>query len=387
MCGAIAALALCSNAFGLGAIVHLQGEKGDREAFYADVRVISNRTPMDQIFGPIAVKEMDVTAVYENAAKPEWVTMRIQFECPAEFVLDEQQKPKPLRADEPVKFKIGPGSYLVRRIDLKSQPMPESDWNTSSAPMLMKAGRIACNDIEFEKAIRKSMNKATKSFDSDAFGKAITKFDLPADLMLIGQSLSNEFLDFSWSVLWWETVLEGKRPDPSGKWSTLATKADKEAAERKLAEIRKQAEPMLAEAKKSLEANLTQMQAEFDFQDQAAKVREGRDLNRFEQQLIPVWVGKTEEDVVAAMGNPRLNEAGSRRFLHYQRFFDNTAHVMDMQSGATWEEGNYSECNVEFTIVPDQKNVWRVADTRVWVRENALGDGAAWCYGFLQAPK
>jgi hypothetical protein len=41
---------------------------------------------MDQIFGPISVKQIDVTAVYENAAKPEWATMRLQFECPSETV-------------------------------------------------------------------------------------------------------------------------------------------------------------------------------------------------------------------------------------------------------------------------------------------------------------
>jgi len=390
ICSAAVVLTLCGKAFGLGAIVHLQGEKGDREAFFADVSVISDRTPMDQILGPISVREIDLTAVYEHAAKPEWVTMRLQFECPSAFAFAMEGKEPPinlLKAGAPVKFKVGPGSYLMRRVDLQTEPMPESGWNSSSAAMLMKAGRIACNSYEFEQAIRKSIKKESETFDTVAFGNAITKLDLPADLMLIGQDLPAEFLDFSWTVLWWDTALEGKRPDPSGKWSRLATKAEKEAAIRKLEEIRKQAEPMLAEARKSLEANIGQMQAEFDFQDRAAELREGRDLNRFEAQLIPVWVGKAEEDVVTAMGSPNLKEAGNRRFLHYQRFFDNTAQVMDMKSGETWEEGNYSECNVEFVTMPDHNNIWRVADTRVWIRENALGDGAAWCYGFLQAPK
>lgn len=381
------ALTLSGNAFGLGAIVHLQGEKGDREAFYADVRVISDRTPVDQILGPITVREIDVTAVYENAAKPEWVTMRLQFECPSTFSLDGKNPPKTLGAKDPVKFRIGPDSYLVRRADLQPEPMVPTDWNTSSAPMLMKAGRIACNTFEFEKAIRASMKKATQSFDHEGFGKAIAKLDLPADLMLIGQARSDEFLDFSWTSLWWDTALQGKRPDPSGKWSRLASKEEKEAAARKLEEIRKQAEPQLAQARASLEANITKMQAEFEFQDKAASLRKDRKLNKFEEQLIHVWVGLPESEVVASMGNPRLNEAGGRRFLQYQRVFDNTAQVVDMKTGARWEEGNYSECNVEFVTLPDSKNTWRVADTRVWVRENALGSGAAWCYGFLRAPK
>ncbi len=105
---------------------------------------------------------------------------------------------------------------------------------------------------------------------------------------------------------------------------------------------------MLAQARASLEGNLNKMQAEFDFQDRAASLRKDRKLNKLEEKLIYAWVGRTEEEVVTAMGNPRLNEAGDQRFLHYMRYFDNTAQVVEMKSGATWEEGNYSECNVEF---------------------------------------
>lgn len=383
----LGALLLSSGtARAIGAIVHLQGAEGDREAFFADVRVISNRTPMDQIFGPIVVKEIDVTAVYENAAKPEWVTMHLQFECPAELALDPKNKPKPLKAADPVRFRIGENSYLVRRIDLKSEPMPASGWKTSDAPMLMKAGRIACNADAFEQAIRKSMRKPPAAFDEVGFGKAISKLDLPADLMLIGYNQANDFLDFAWTSLWWKVVLDGKRPDPSGKWSTAPTPEEKEAAIKRLEALRKEAEPALAEARKSMEANLSKMQAEFDFQDRAASLRKDRPRNKLEDKLIPTWVGRTEEEVVSAMGNPRLNEAGNQRFLQYQRVFDNTAQVIDMKSGATWEEGNYSECNVEFTTMRDRQDAWRVADVRVWIAQNGLGDGRAWCDTLLKAP-
>ena len=383
----LVALLLSSGAArAIGAIVHLQGAEGDREAFFADVRVISERTPMDQIFGPTSVKEIDVTAVYENAAKPEWVTMRLQFECPAEVALDPKNKPKPLKAGDPVRFRIGEGSYLVKRIDLKSEPMPASDWKTSDAPMLMKAGRIACNAQPFEQAIRKSMRKPPAAFDEAGFGKAIAKLDLPPDLMLIGFNQSNDFLDFAWTSLWWKVVLDGKRPDPSGKWSTATTPEAKEAAIKRMEALRKEAEPALAEARKSIEANLNKMQAEFDFQDRAAGLRKDRPRNKLEDKLIPTWVGRTEDEVVSAMGNPRLNEAGNQRFLQYQRVFDNTAQVVDMKSGATWEEGNYSECNVEFITMRDRQDAWRVADVRVWIAQNGLGDGRAWCDGLLKAP-
>ena len=380
------AATLSFDAFGLGAILLLQGEKGDREVFFADVRVISDRTPMDQIFGPVSVKEIDVTAVYENAAKPEWATMRLQFECPSEVVEAFGGKFVPMKPADPVRFRIGPGSYLVRRVDLKPEDMPESAWNVSSAPMLMRAARIACHDIEFDKAMRATVDVKAQKFDEVAFGKRIAKFGLPADLMLIGPGDAAGFLDFAWTSLWWETVLEGKRPDPSGKWSTLASVADKEAARQKMQALREQHQPALEAAKKSLEANLAQMDAEFEFQDRAVELRKDRKLNRFEVQLINTWVGLPEDAVVTKMGNPQLNEAGKQRFLKYTRVFDNTAQVVNLKSGATWEEGNYSECNVEFVTTPDSKGQWRVADTRVWVRENALGNGAAWCYGFLKAP-
>jgi hypothetical protein len=381
------AITLSLDAFGLGAILQLQGEKGDREAFFADVRVISDRTPMNQIFGPISVREIDVTAVYEHAAKPEWVTMRLQFECPSEVAEALGGKPaKPMKATDPVRFRIGPGSYLVRRVDLKPQDMPETDWNESSAPMLMRAARIACNDIEFDKAMRATVNTKAKTFDEAAFGKRIAKLGLPPDLMMIGQATADEFLDFAWTSLWWEVVLDGKRPDPSGKWSTLASVADKEAAAKKLEEMRKQAAPALEAAKKSLEANLAKMDAEFAFQDRASELRGGRKLNKFEVHLVNTWVGLPEDAVVTKMGNPMLNEAGKQRFLKYTKVFDNTAQVVNLASGATWEEGNYSECNVEFVTTPDQKGEWRVADARVWVRENAMGSGQAWCYGFLKTP-
>ena len=381
-----AALLFSGRALALGAIVHLQGAEGDREAFFADVRMVLDRTPMDRIMGPTSVKEIDVTAVYEHAAKPEWVTLRLQFECPSELA-DAKNKAKSLGPNDPVRFRIGPGSYQVRRMDLKSDPMAESAWNLSSAPMLMKAGRITCNMDEFRKAIRKSLGADTAAFDHAAFGQRLSKLGLPPDLMLIGHTQSNEFLYFAWEVLWWKTVRDGKRPDPSGKWSRAATSAEKAAATQRMEELQKEAEPVLAQARASLEGNINKMQAEFDFQDRAASLRKDRKLNKLEEKLIYAWVGRTEEEVVTAMGNPRLNEAGDQRFLHYMRYFDNTAQVMELKSGATWEEGNYSECNVEFVTMRDKQSQWRVADARVWIRENALGNGKAWCDSLMNAPK
>jgi len=50
------------EAFAFGAILHYQGKEGDREAYFADLRVIANRTPANQIMGKTEIREIDVTS-------------------------------------------------------------------------------------------------------------------------------------------------------------------------------------------------------------------------------------------------------------------------------------------------------------------------------------
>lgn len=376
---------LHTQAFALGAILHIQGEDGDREAYFADVTVITNRTPPSLMMPTTEIKEIPITAVYENANKPEWVFMNLQFECPASVLIDYKKgdakdNPLKIKAGDNVKFRIGAGSYKLRRADLKSEPLPESDWKNSNAPMLSKAAAIACNDLEFNKTVRRAASK--NSFNSDQFGKEIySKFNLPADMMLIGQVLSNEFLDYTWTILWWEKVFEGKRPNPSGKWTQKASEADKKAAMKKLQDDYDQIKPQVEAAKKSLQEGIHKMDAEFEFQDKAAKLRQGRQLNRFEVHLNAVWVGKLEQEVVNKMGNPELNSVGDTRFLNYTKYFDNRGYAIHMGSGAVVSEGIYMECYAEFSTMQDKNGEWRVADVKV----RAIG-GADLCYDISRIP-
>lgn len=377
--------ALQTQAHALGAILHIQGEDGDREAYFADIRNISNRTPPSLIMAPTDIKEIPVTAVYENANKPEWVFMNLQFECPASVLIDykkaeAKENPLKVKAGDHVKFKISAGSYKLRRADLKSEPLPESDWKTSNAPMLSKAGAIACNDIAFQKAVRESASK--NSFNFDQFGKAIHgQLGLPADMLLIGPDLSSEFLDYAWTILWWEKVFEGKRPNPSGKWTQKASEADKKAAMKKLQEDYDKIKPQVEAAKKSLQEGIHKMDAEFEFQDKAAKLHQGRQLNRFEVHLNAVWVGQLEQEVVNKMGNPELTSAGETRFLGYTKYFDNRGYAIHMGSGAVVSEGVYMECYAEFATMQDKKGAWRVADVKV----RAVGS-ANLCYDLSRIP-
>lgn len=378
----VVAFILGVDAFGFGAILHIQGEDGDREAYFANVRDISNRTSPSLNIGGPEIKEIPVTVIYENANKPELVYMNVQFECPAGILMDKRgnvkENPLKIKAGDSVKFRIGANSYKLRRSNLQTEPLVQSVWKTSSAPMLSKAGAIACNDVDFSKALYNSISNG--NFDNDKFGKEVNeKFALPADMVLLGINLSSEFLDYSWTVLWWEKVFEGKRPNPSGKWTQKASKADKEAAIKKIKDAYNSIAPQLEATKKNLEAGIDKQNAEFEFRDKAAKLRQGRKQNEFEVSLNNFWIGKKEQEVVNIMGNPEFSQAGDTRFLTYTKYFDNRGTAV-MKSGAVVTEGVYAECYSQFATMQDKKGNWRVADVKVRADGNHLGMAKSLCY-------
>ncbi|MBC3831215.1 hypothetical protein H8K33_06830 [Undibacterium amnicola] len=379
-----------SQAFALGIIVHIQGQKGDREAYFANVRTVLNRTPVDQIFGPIEIRELQLTAVYEHLDKPEWVYMNMWFQCRPQVIIDSEkgtanENPHAVKAGEVATFRIGPGSYKLRRADLKSEPLPESDWKKSNAPMLSKAAAIACNEGNFKNLLIDLSKK--KPFDHDKFGKAINgQFNLPVDMQLIGAVLASDFLDYAWTFLWWETVFEGNRPNPSGKWTQKASQADKDAAVKKLQDDYEKNAPRLEAMKKELQDSIAKMDANAEFHSKAAKLRQGRQLNKFETSLNSVWIGKEEQAVIDKMGKPALSDVGNTRFLTYTKYFDNRGYAVHMGSGAFVSEGVYAECFVEFATMQDKKSVWRVADVKVRADGSHNGMAKDLCHGLSRIP-
>lgn len=372
----VAALLLPIDAFAFGIVLHYQGEEGDREAYFADIRTISNRTPGDQVMGTTELREIDTTAVYENPKKPEFVHLKLQFECPAAFSMDKTtfkltESNKRVKAGDSVKFRIGPGSYKLRRADLLSEPIAVSDWKVSNAPMLSKAGTIACNHIEIDKALHAAIRG--NDFDFDGFGKRISQLGLPADMMLIGQVLPPEFLDFSWKHLWWEKFFAGERPDPSGKWSKRLSKADKDAAIKKLEALQNQAKPQVEAAKQSLMDGIKKSQV--DMASRTVQRPDGKKVTPIESNLMTLWKGRPETEVVNTMGNPEFNQAGDSRYLRYTKYWEKpglTSYAMNGNVIAS-EMGGYAECFVEFTTKQDSVGEWRVAD--ILVRSNYEGTG------------
>lgn len=371
--------ALATEALAQSALVHLQGEPGSREAYFADFAVVLDRTPMNQILGPTSVRQLDTTIVYESADKPEFSALRLQFECTVKYAYDGKTIPKQPPLDAPVKVRMGEGSWKLKREDLTSEGLPSGEWRTSSSPVLMKLHKIACHEDVMRSAIVKS---AKSNNDIRIFQKAIQSIGLPADLQLLAQQSPAEYLEFAWWVLW----SGAPRPDPSGKWARRPTKQELEEYKAKIASIQQQFDQLAGTIKPQLESNLKQMDAKLAFHKAAADIRRGRKLSRNETHMLSVWEAKTETDVAATMGAPIVTNAGTLRFLSYGQEFDNRV-VVANGKGAVWEEGLYENCNVQFVLISDGPDTLRVADVRIWTNSNRIGKVMFACEGLLETPR
>lgn len=366
-------LLLPSEVFAFSFILQYEGEVDDRVVYFADDLVL-NRTPPNQMFSGMEWRQITVTAVYENPKKPELAHMALQFQCPDIVAMDGgkinfNDIKNIVRAGDPVTFRInGPDeSYTIRRSDLKPVPIAMTDWKTSSAPMLSKAGAIACNHIEIDHALHDAIKK-DNSFDFDGFGKRIAKLGLPADMAVTGLSLNSEYIEFAWDTLWWEKVLAGKRPDPSGKWSTKVSEADRQAALEKLKKEHQEFESGTASMRENLLESIkktnAEMKADLEVAKNAGKHPDGSKMNKREAKLAAVFMGQPEPKVVGTMGNPDdFNQVGSTRFLRYSAWWEQQGvTVYGAQGVIGGDPGGYAECFAEFSIRQNDKGEWRVDD-------------------------
>lgn len=364
----IGAAWLPAEVLAFGLILQYQGEVGDRELYFVDIRTVPSRTPADQLMHATEIKEIDVTAVYEHARKPEFAHMKLQFQCPASYTLDRSSnKLTPsdakVRSGDSVRFRIGPGSYKLRRADLGAEPLSASDWQSSSAALLSRAGALACNHLDIDRALHQSIKG--QDFDFDRFGKQLALLGLPADLALIGQTTPPEFLDFAWSQFWHDQVLAGRRPDPSGKWGRQASEADKAAAIRRVQDKQAELQPALEAARSSLLAGIKKSRAEMDARANTTRP-DGKKLTPIESNLLILWLGQPEEAVVLAMGRPEFQQAADSRFLRYTKYWEKADVTLIGSRGAVASEiGGHAECFVEFRTRQDGEGQWRVDDVLV----------------------
>ncbi len=109
-------------------------------------------------------------------------------------------------------------------------------------------------------------------------------------------------------------------------------------------------------------------------------------MSRNERLMLTAWEGRTDTEVGAALGAPLVSAAGRLRFLSYGKEFDNRV-VVANRKGAVWEEGMVESCNVQFVMLPDDRQVLRVADVRIWADSSQGGQVMFACTGLLEAPR
>ncbi|OYW39271.1 MAG: hypothetical protein B7Z35_04880 [Hydrogenophilales bacterium 12-61-10] len=357
---------------------HMQGEPGNRQAFFANT-LVDDRTPLSMLMGPIEIKQLDVTVIYENAQQPEWAEMRLQFECASKVDFGKGIPKQPAWTD-PVKMRLGEGGTILRRSDLKIESTPAGAWQMASSPVLLKAHKLACNRDEVNAAVNAAVRASGKTLDSTAFNTELRKIGLTEDMTLINGS-APQYLELAWSVLW----AGSKRPDPSGKWAKKATPEEKAAAMAKIAEAKTQLAELTKKTKQAYEPKIQAAEIKFDFDKVAAKLRNGRKLNRTESQMLMVWQGKLEEEVASIVGRPSLTTTGNVRFLSYGKDYDTRA-VYDYKGGTYVTHGIYWSCDVQFVTTPDRQGAFRVADVRISVDSNMGMSAKGACEGLLHVP-
>jgi hypothetical protein len=357
--GIVALSAVSPAAQAASFLLHLDGDVGDRRAYFASM-LVTNRTPPSIEPQPVETKELAVTIIYENAQMPELVQLNLQFECVGEFYYAYHQKkvPKDQPWTDPVKTKVAGGSVALRRIDLKTEPVPVSAWETSSELAMLKARQLACNELRIDKVLRSST--VDGQFSRKAFDEKFPALGLDAlkgGLVVVPMSVWSEYIDFTWKTFW----PDAEHPDPSGKWARASTPAEIAEFDRTLAAAKQQLAELSDKTKRAYEPKLQEMQDRFSFDAEAAKLRGDRKLRDFEFKMLQVWQAKTEDDVIARMGRPHLTDTGKLRFLSYSQEFDNRVTV-GSSTGEVWEEGLYTNCDIQFVTMADTGGTYRVAD-------------------------
>jgi hypothetical protein len=206
---------------------------------------------------------------------------------------------------------------------------------------MKRAWRVACDSNTIMTAKAASAG-ADRVIDRNLFRQKMATIGLN-DAELTPDGMSPHFLaEFTWTNLWNDVR------KPAINSSRKLTPAEQQAFNAQVAAFQKS----INDAQALVGGRLKEMQTRTDFTAAAAKYRGNRRLSRSESILLQVWLGKTEQDVVAANGNPSIRQAGAR-FLSYGQAFNNQVLWQNVVTGATMTGGGYDTCNVTFALIPD----------------------------------
>ncbi len=374
-------MAIAAQAGASEFLIDMQGAAGKRVNVYANDATI-DRTAVDDVTnpGPHWIRQIDLTMVYEAVDQPLWLEYQLQFKCPKPSKRGRgapKQKTEStgmLATPDSVEFRVASGTKSMKQdpaiIDL--QP---TDWQSTSSHTMRQAWNVACNSDSIIAAKEAaSVNRVVKA---EALGPKLAALGLNG-LELVPDGLSMSLLaDFTWEKLWSDV------PKPAIYNGRKLTPEESAAHKAKLAQMQQQ----VAEARGRVQGDLAAMKTDLDFAQTAAEYRGKRRLSRSESILIQVWMGKTEQEVVAANGNPAVRQAGIARTLSYGQTFDNRVMWQNLATGATYDGGGYKSCNVRYVLIPDSAGMLRVADVNVFGEASGdtrkIGDA---CTDILNVP-
>lgn len=368
-------------------LVYGSGESPDRMVVYTDMH-ISDRTPLDALWGVEQIKSIRIYIIFEAPDKPDHTEMNVEFACKAEdesaHVVSKSGKgvkPKELKKmpDVPARFRVASGFEHNRNISMPA--IPASPWEPITSELFAQVRKIACNQFALQAVMQREASNEV--FDAQRLRIALAPFGLQ-DMVYVGKSMIGaEYSDLTWAKLW----TDGKRPVYKGTGRQL-TAAEIAENEKKFAAIEVQAADIAKQASTFAQPKIDELDTQAAFAEQAAKIRGKRKVSKIESAAIQVWQGKREHDVALAMGPAGISDMDGLRFLIYTREFQRPVQtILVGPDGETAEAGGeYARCDVRFVLAYDQKGVPRVADVTMKLFQDDRAWGNHTCDDAIKAP-
>lgn len=362
-------------------VIDIQGVSPKRVIVYLNDHSTEKTAVGAEMMGPVRIREIDLTMVYEAADQPYWTETSLQFKCP-----NALYGKKPPRKGKPDEVWTLPDADSVEarmergRKRMKNSPdvevLPGGGWQTASNYLMLQVYRVACNDMAISEAKTAAVIPGDK-LDPAKLRQSMRTLGLDTAEFLPAEGLSTNLLaSYTWEHFWKDV------PKPTLNNGRKLTDAEAAAVEKQLMDQIAMLEKHVAD----VGGRLKQMDAENKFIGDAAKLRGGRKVSSTEQSLISVWLGKNENDVVAAMGAPNVTEAGGLRFLTYFKEYDARYALVRPGGEVVSTQGLYESCQAQFVLKPDSGGALRVAD--VVVDETRSGPGRAYvCSEILNVPR
>ncbi|WP_363798952.1 hypothetical protein ABU614_02965 [Lysobacter firmicutimachus] len=381
----VAALGLFAVSAQAGVVLlHSEGAVGQRRAYFADLGRIQDRTPMEQILAPVAIRQIDVYTVFESAAEADWSVVPLQFECaqpPPQYPGRRKRAPAaaepPPRADS-VGLQVGEGGYRMSR-EGQRLGIAAAAWRPANEAVASRAQALACNEVPVREA--ENAARGGDGFDQARFDAALEPLGLRSLRWVADTPDFFALREVAWSGLW----VGAQRPKSAG--DRPLSVAEKAQYQREHAAIAQTMARLAAQAQQYGDPLLRKHRVDQAFAAKAASIRGQRRLDPKEASAIMVWQGQPEQRVLERMGRAELQQSGELRLLSYSREHDDRSQLVNRASGqVVAEQGAHSRCVVTFVVAPDQDGSPRVADVRIEVQSTGIGGGDL-CQGSIQVPE